>query len=237
MKRLFLVLLLFGCAVAHAEITTASDPIAVAFMNQTVATYSAMRTYQGRGRSSQTLKFYPADADAAVVVVDFSTRFERPRKFRFSWTTTENVGDGPEVTEDAVWSDGASVWSWSSNHAIPETEEDFGMALAGATGVSQGMAHDVFRLLSDEIKGFRYDQLKQLEIVGTEDVAGVECNIAHGFQYETEVKLWIGKQDHLIRKGIKTQVDTNTNTFERTDTIVDKNIPNTDFVLQNRSNK
>ena len=206
-------------------------------MRQTVATYLAMQTYQDHGRSSQTLKFYPEDDDAAIVVVDFSTLFKRPRKFKFDWTTTRDFGDGLDVEKNAIWSDGSKVWSWSSSELMPEPEENVNMAVAGATGISQGMAHEIFRLLTNEVTGFRFDQLKHLKIVGTEKVAGIECAIVHGYQYQNEVKLWIGQEDHLIRKGIETEPGTNTNTFERTDIVVDRDIPDTDFVLHHEPRK
>ena len=106
------------------------------------------------------------------------------------------------------------------------------MAVAGATGISQGMSHDVFRLLSNEVSGFRFDQLKHLRILGSEKIDGVECNIIEGFQFESRVRLWIGREDHLVRKGIETQSDTNTNTFERTAIVVDGNIPDAVFDTQ-----
>jgi len=233
MKIRLIALLLAFCCPASARETWPSDPAAVAFMKQTVATYLALQTYQDRGRSSQTLKFYPEDGDAAIVVVEFSTSFKRPRRFKFEWTTSRDFGDGLDVDKNAIWSDGAKVWSWSSNELNPEREDNLNMAVAGATGISQGMAHEIFRLLSDEVTGFRFDQLKRLKLLGSEKVGGVECTIVHGFQYDNDVKLWIGKEDHLIRKGVETTPDTNTNTFERTDIVVDGEIADADFVFRN----
>ena len=212
------------------------EPTAAAFMHDTVATYRAMSSYQDRGRSVQTLTSYPGDDDPSNVEIEFVTLFKRPNKFKFSSTTTDNFGDGPDVSHDAIWSDGSSVWEWSSGDIVPKSVEGFGMAVAEVTGVSHGMAHEIFRLLTDEVTGFRFDQLKQLKILRSDKLAGVDCYVVHGLQFDHEVDLWIGKGDHLIRKGIETAPDTSTNTFERRDIVVDGEIPETAFTLRSEPN-
>lgn len=54
------------------------------------------------------------------------------------------------------------------------------MAVAGADGVTRGAAHEIFRLLTNKVSGFRFDQLRGLNIVRFETVSGVDCYVVHG---------------------------------------------------------
>lgn len=236
MKRgvLLLVVGIAVCCASAAKDAPTSDPDAVTLMKQVVASYQAFDTYRDRGRSIQTLKFDSAEKDYSTLIIDFATLFKRPYKFKFSWTRTENFGDGSYTSKDAFWSDGSRVWSLSSDGSrAPIAEENFSMAVARATGVTRGASHEIFRLLTDKVSGFRFDQLGGLKIVRSEVISGVDCYVVHGSQYGADAyDLWIGKQDHLIRKGIDTQPDGNTVTFERMNIVVNQDIPDDQFTGQ-----
>jgi len=228
------------CCEALAREASASGTTATAVLQQTVATYQAMTTYRDHGWSVHTVKSFPTEESPATVVIDFVTLFKRPSKFRFSWTTTDNFVGGPYTSKDAIWSDGLRVWGvWSYNENVPAPEESFNMAVAAATGVSSGTAHDIFRLLSDKISGFRFDQLRDLKIVRSEMLQGVDCYVVRGNNHgEVDHELWIGKKDHLIRKGIHTTAaDGNTSTFERTDIVVNQDIQDSEFSPQESAKK
>lgn len=239
MKRWILSLLILSvafCSEAIGKEKITSSPEAIALMKQMVAAYQSLSSYRDRGRTVQTLKSSPSDQ--AMLEIEFTTVFERPSKFRFSWTRTENFGDGPNISKAAIWSDGIRVWSSSDEKNIEVAEESFSMAVAGADGVTRGAAREIFRLLSDKVSGFRFDQLQGLKIVGSETVSGVDCYVVHGIQYDVDnYELWIGKQDHLIRKGVDAQLDGNTVTFERMDIIVNQSIPDSEFTLQMSNEK
>lgn len=231
MKRTALLLILLLAFPAIVIAAPPSDQEAVAFMSQVVATYKSLSSYRDRGRSVQTLKSDSSEKNPSTVVIDFTTLFKRPNKFRFSWTRTENLGDGPYISEkNAIWSDGTRIWSFAASDSTPIAEESFAMAVAGATGVSQGTALHIFRLLTDDVHGFRFDQLRKLKIVRSEILSGIDCYVVQGSQYDMDnYELWIGKQDHLIRKGIDTQSDGNTASFERSGIVVNKDIADNQF--------
>lgn len=236
MKHGILLLLLLSiafCSEAIGKEEMTSSPEAMALMKQVVAAYQSLSSYRDRGRTVQTLKSSPSDP--ATLVIEFTTVFERPSKFRFSWTSTENFGDGPYTSKEAIWSDGIKVWSSSEEKTVPVAEESFSMAVAGADGVTRGAAHEIFRLLTDNVSGFRFDQLQGLKIVRSETVSGVDCYVVRGIQYDVDnYELWVGKQDQLIRKGVNTQPDGNTATFERMAIVVDQPVPDVDFTLQRK---
>ena len=236
MKRRILLavpLVAFCLQEVTAHTAPQSDPEAVALMSQVVATYRSLSSYRDRGRSVQTLKAYPTEKDPSTTVIDFTTVFKRPDKFQFSWTSTENYGDGPYSDKSAIWSDGSDgskAWgSYPYDKNVPVVEESFSMAVAGATGVSQGTAHEIFRLLTDKVGGFRVDQLRGLKIVCSEMISGVDTYVVHGHIDGVSQDLWIGKQDHLIRKGAETQSDGNSQIFERIDIVANQDIPDADF--------
>lgn len=231
MKPQAILFLLCVCSAAAAQNSQPALPDATEFMRDTAATYRAMSSYRDRGHLVQSLKSSPDDPDESAVAQDFVTLFQRPDKFKFAWTTTDNFGGGSRNDQDAIWSDGTEVWaSWSSRdkNAV-KVLEDFDTAVASATGISHGAAHDIFVLLSERVSGFRFDMYKNLKIVGSDRMRGVDCYVVRGHEYDYTQDLWIGKQDHLIRKGIETRLDGAVLTFERTDIAVNQDIPTKDF--------
>jgi len=236
MNRLFIVLLILWCPLAQAQNPPALDPDARLLMRETLATYRALSSYRDHGKIVQTLKASPDDESPAAVSQEFVTLFKRQTKFKFAWTTSDNFGGHLEKDQNAIRSDGTKVWaSWSSqNHNAPKELDDFDTAVAAATGISQGMSHDIFVLLSDEASGFRYDELSRLRILGSETVHGIDCYIVRGFNYDEEVQLWIGKKDHLIHKGKRTLPNSSTAAFERTDIVVNQDIPDAEFSWHKR---
>lgn len=237
MSRWFESLVMTLMCALPLRLAMSSDAIADAFIQDTVATYRAMSSYQDRGRSVQTLKSTPDDDEPAMATVDFATAFRRPNKIRFSWTKTYNFMDDRAPSKEELGSDGSKVWSWNSTDSAPEAEESIGMAVAGATGVTYGAAHMIPRLLTDDVHGFRIDQLKHLKILRSERLEGIDCYVLHGLKFEIEVELWIGKEDHLIRKRIETRPDGNTNTFQLEHIAIGADIADAEFALHGMQGK
>lgn len=234
MTRSAMLLIIPILAISSKSIANGAsqDLEAKALMNQVVATYQSLSTYRDSGRSVQTLKFDPSEKNPSTTVINFTTAFKRPDQFKFSWTRTEDYGEGLYTSKrHAIWSNGDRVWRFATGDKAPVVEESFSMAVAGVSGGTQGTALHIFRLLTDQIGGFRFDQLRGLKIVRSETLSGVDCYVIHGSQYgEVDYDLWIGKQDLLIRKGINLQPDGNTTTFERTDIVVNQRVPDSEFL-------
>jgi len=129
----------------------------------------------------------------------FKTYFTRPNKFRFEWLDCRAL-----VFSDrsVVWSDGSK--SFTSHAYKPghiETEEDLGMAVAGATGVSLGSAHTIPVMLISEIRGFVATEIKKPRVKGQEVFEGEDCYILEGLDFgDKPLQLWISKADSLLRK-------------------------------------
>jgi len=134
-----------------------------------------------------------------------------------------------------IWSDGITAWASYSFHGNkPEPTRDLGLLTAGATGVSWGTAHTIPRLLTDEIRGVRLDELHSLRIVDDESVNGVGCFVLVG-SYSTggECKVWVGRTDYLIRR-IEERTQTMTREEVRRQIVVNQDIPDSRFSEQGR---
>lgn len=127
----------------------------------------------------------------------FKTFFVRPKLFRFEWNDLESSGGKAWYI---VWSDAKAVFSYSDLMGF-EREEDLGMAIAGATGISRGAAHSVPVLLMPDESGFRLTEMDRITLLREEPFEGEECFIVRGFHpFGFPIDMWISKRDFLIRK-------------------------------------
>lgn len=163
-------------------------------------TYAALRSY----------------ADEGVVLVDegsgdppsetiFSTRFARPDRFKFSWTSHHPYLPLRHIKwHSAIWANVSGVFMWHNygeEKALREPVESLEMAIASATGVSTGSALTVSALLVPEINSRSLRDLRDAELHPIEDFAGENCYRVHanmnGFG---PCNLWISCADFLLRR-------------------------------------
>jgi outer membrane lipoprotein-sorting protein len=193
-----------------------SELNATQIMKQVVETYHSLSTYSDKGVSIDNVT---GTNGAYEIRVDFETLFKRPRKLRFAWTLQYSYAPGKR--QNVIWSDGETVWSsYFFRRNEPSRAENLGSAVAGAIAVSQTTAHTITRLLSDEIPGIRLDELADLKVLGDDTADGVECFVLVGSYSSGESRVWVGRQDHLIRriedrskfgtrKEVRTQISVN----------------------------
>jgi hypothetical protein len=103
---------------------------------------------------------------------------------------------------NVVWSDGIKTSRfYSFEPGKIETEENIGMGIAGATGISMGAAHTIPTLLIKEIGGFSLTDLTKLSLKGQELFEEEDCYIVEGYHPNGEPwQLWVSKKDYLLRK-------------------------------------
>lgn len=70
------------------------------------------------------------------------------------------------------------------------------MVVAGATGVSSGIAHVVIALLMEEIDGHRLTNLIDLSYVGSEALNGEECHHLHHSLRNSHI--WVSKKRSVL---------------------------------------
>jgi len=205
--------------------TQSSNAEAAELMARVVTTYRSLLTYSDSGTAIVSL-------GSTEDKIEFETLFKRPGKLRFSWTIEHDRPKGFSQ-HGLIWSDGASAWVRYSFHGNkPERKKNLEVAVAGATGASYSTAHTIPRLLSVEVGGVGLDELQALRLLGTDSFDGVDCLMLVGsFRTGTEVKLWIGRRDYLVRRLQQLGKDVKIDEVRR-DILVGHEIPDSRFTEQ-----
>ncbi len=128
----------------------------------------------------------------------FKTYFEWPSKLRFEWQD--------DSSKSLIWCDGTQAYSCNDFHnSGPEKElcENYGMAIAGAHGVSRGSASLVTDLLFDDLRTeCRWLLIREDEkLVGSEPIGDIECYCIQGSNFSpNDTKVWISAVDWSLKR-------------------------------------
>jgi hypothetical protein len=182
--------------------STIAQP-ADAILHQMAHTYSTLASYTDTG----AVRVLSPGGDLFTETT-FETAFARPKLFRFAWVAhhPDPRRRGLEL-RSVIWSDGTRAYEqYGTAYAVHsqlgkvQVAESLGMAIAGATGVSEGAAHTVPRLLMPEIEGFSLEELQTPVIVAIEDIEGTACyHIRGSHPTGGKIDIWLGNSDYLIR--------------------------------------
>ena len=144
---------------------------AAAILDRCEAAYTHCETCSVEGQISE--EFHTAIPNTNVK--DMRLWFARPGKlFRLDWTETQNGGG--RKTNSVFTRDGQTYFFWGSLGRF-EHPEDLQMALAGATGISSGLAHFLPEMLVG--RGGTVS-LKNLEFKTGETLDGRACYVVAG---------------------------------------------------------
>jgi hypothetical protein len=173
------------------------DHAAREVLDKMIQAYAVMRSYSDSGVVIMHINDKVND-------VSFETLFARPSFFRFAWSSRFQLSPRPNlITTDVIWSDGTDVFKrydlGDKRPAKTEKAESLSMAVAEATGVSLGSAQTVAALLLPDM-GFSLGDLRSPRLLGIEDVEGTDAHHIIGATCTGEIEVWIGRDDHLIRK-------------------------------------
>ncbi|MBX9695068.1 MAG: hypothetical protein K2Z81_21970 [Cyanobacteria bacterium] len=136
---------------------------------------------------------------------DFKTWFIRPDKFRFEWTSYHPYfGRKGEQNHYMLWSDGRGCYSrYHFNNYEVEPEESLLLAVAGATGISDGTVRTAFSLLLPVMPEGSSEllTLNNQTLWSSTSIMGERCYHVEGISTSgEEVDLWISKQEFALRK-------------------------------------
>jgi hypothetical protein len=179
---------------------------AMDIVKQMAATYAALDSYQDSGYVQTT--FSPGTTNGHVSLRPFKTYFRRPNLFRFEWT--DRFGpDSPERFH-TIWCDGKiayekypdekiknvrrSIW-----HGRKGVQDDLSLAIAGATGVSGGSAHNVSSMLMN-VGGFRYCNATAASLTGESTVDSERCLLVKLSDSRRDEQLSISVERNILRK-------------------------------------
>jgi hypothetical protein len=158
--------------------------------------YRDVTSYQDSGAVFTRLRH-----DEEPSELRFQTWFARPLNFRFDWRDHHPYPPLRHiVTNYSIRATGeiASAWQDDPHH---EEANSLSMAIAGATGISQGAAYEIPNLLMPEIvAGHGFERLGGLAYEGAEQREGVLCHVVSGHdRHQGATRLWIGVDDWFVR--------------------------------------
>jgi hypothetical protein len=182
---------------AEAQVAPAIKPSAEAIISRVAKTYADARSYSDEGEV--TLVFTDATTQRTQGK-PFSTRFVRPRLFRFEFTERDFFNQPKHYV---IWSDAApdrtKTW-WTIKPNIEEHPLD--LAVGAAAGVSSRSSHTIPRLLMPGVvQGQSLIDLKGLRLAGEDIVDGALCDKIEGTTPRGDLEtVWIDETTNLVRK-------------------------------------
>jgi hypothetical protein len=136
--------------------------------------------------------------------VSFETLFVRPSLFRFKFASPHPYPPLAHIITTTICGlDEMGAYMWSKNYDAPATLKDcenISMAVAAATGISSGSAHNIGQLLFAQVGGARFADLDSLSLRTDETVEGVPCKSLHGSvpRADADVTLFIDPETLII---------------------------------------
>jgi hypothetical protein len=189
---LFCALVLPGAAGA-AE--SANDVLA-----RSAHTYASLQSYEDSG----VVLMYLLEG-AEPNQTRFRTTFARPEQFKFAWVSQHPFPPLRGIEwKSAIWTNADGAFTRYGFGPDPERAtkvESLRMAVAGATGVSQGSVYTIAALLLPALGPSPLRELTGARMAQAEIVEGVGCHhiIATDRRFG-EMEFWIGADDRLLRK-------------------------------------
>lgn len=212
MKRREVIRVFLGAPLAPALLDAsgraeepAAAPVPQALLEGIRRVYVEAKTYRDTGVVTTTF-FKPDGAVMMVSKKPFSTAFVRPDRFRFEYN--EARGDGPPsrylIARDAA----GTVRTWWDARPGVKTGGSLTMALAGATGVSDGSANTVPSLLLRDQRLGDWTLGKSLELLDDAETAGRRCHrIKHAVpplpgtpSKGSVITYWVDAESFLLRR-------------------------------------
>lgn len=175
------------------EPSTTARASAQELLQRMAQTYSSCRSYQDKGTVALTFK---AHTPPHIDEWSFRTAFVRPGEFRLDFES----GRGRET--NTIWRHGSTVLAkWSGERTV-ERLDSLSSAVAGATGISSGVAHTVPALLMPEdIGGWRLTELQDVVRLENDRLGEASCLRLRGVGGEgLPVTVWLDSETYLIRR-------------------------------------
>lgn len=186
--RLTLVLLFIAPALfVHAQ---PEPPSPDALLREMADAYAALHSYS----DTSTAIFRKPDGSEGAQV-EFKIWFARPLFFRIDATTRQTPDAVP--LREVLWFDGEMARMWSSKTPVITRSK---VQLAGSKMFGT-YAYHIPTLLEPSYAGpKRLHELASPTLLADEAVDGTDCYHLRGEWLRDPYEIWVGKEDHLVRK-------------------------------------
>ncbi|HEY0073657.1 MAG TPA: hypothetical protein VGB77_06105 [Abditibacteriaceae bacterium] len=166
-------------------------------VDRMAAMYAACQSYMDEGEVNT---IFIQNKGRRIVTKPFCTAFVRPSNFRFEFR--DRHSEEEEWQRYMVWTDGISVKTWWTVRPGVEIKPSLSRAIAGATGVSSGSAHNIPKLLMpDEITGSALSSVVEWKLLREEDVGSITAYVIEGRRHGDRLTtFWVDKRTLLILK-------------------------------------
>lgn len=171
----------------------------IGIIDDVIEKYLSLESYSDSGRTVSRLS---STNSKSASLQTFETAFRAPSDLFFAFHDMNALGERDKTY--AIWTAPEGVRSWWSVSQDGtsdgyEAEESIDMAIAGATGISHGLASGVPALLTMR-RSPRLTRLRDAVQAPDEIVDGVECVSLLQDDGLRRDQIWIGKSDLLIRR-------------------------------------
>jgi len=187
----FAILMMLG-AYGCAEDNTPDE-----IFEKVKAAYNSMDTYKAEGTITSNVDTGEMEMN---IETSFSIILKKPNLYLISWTQ-ENM---PGISRTgAVWSDGTQPYLYMGGANAYSRMGSDEIALAAATGISNGAAHTIPSLFLSVYKEQHapFSRLIDPQIEMTEKVGEEECYVISGSSFVSKKEaFWISKKSYLIKK-------------------------------------
>lgn len=181
------ITIIFSALPAYAE----DEKDASAIVEKMNKAYSGLTAYQDTGTVEDVID---KGGQKTTLKKEFSIWFKKPSSLRVDWTSTTPSGKKKRV----LWCNGKDTYTFWEQKNQYRKEKSLKRGIAAETGVSGGATNTVpTRLLGEH----RTSEFSSCALLKEEDFEGTSCYVISAkHPAKLDCTLWIGKDDHLIRK-------------------------------------
>lgn len=197
-RSLLIFLCIFVCLVGNGVVEASICPQEL--FQKVQAKYRSLETYKAEGFAYRSMEQEGVEIDTSEI--KFTMLLKKPNLYKIVWGEPIVSTSSLDVVS-AVWSDGDHPYIYLGNRGFSEEQTSDRLALAGATGISWGIAFHIpslFFAFFDEDPPVSLG-IENWQYIDEDVVDGEECYVMGLYRNnDSEQLFWVSKERHLIIK-------------------------------------
>jgi outer membrane lipoprotein-sorting protein len=195
-KTLFILFVTMQCF-CFAEL---QDPQII--LKKVLKAYQSMETFETKGTVTTDLNTANIEEKKQM---NFSIRLKKPNLYRIIWGSNNTALDDLGISNGgAVWNDGTQAFLYVKSLKKLVKMQDDASAIAGATGVSQGVAMTIPSLFLSIFQAQQADpfsRLTQAKLEGMQHIEGQSCYVISSPSIASKKETyWVSTSNFMILK-------------------------------------